>query len=150
MKTKSVPHPKRLRTYTFANRVVSWTVEKLSLVWPLLACQSSTRRLAMEFECFCRLSQSYTYLTCRNCICQHSIIVETIVKQHAFAFIMFDFHIGIPGFVYTGAIFSAVYIRHNFTHQVPGFRQTVVACRRSWHCSVKAVSPAYFISCNGV
>ena len=49
--TESVPHPKWLRTYMLAHRNVSWTVEQsvVSLMWPLLASQSSTRRLAMDF-----------------------------------------------------------------------------------------------------
>ena len=40
-----------------------WNSPVVSLVWPLLASQSSTRRLAMDFKCFCRLSLKYTYLT---------------------------------------------------------------------------------------
>ena len=33
MKTESVPHPTCLRTYKFAHRVLSWTVEQLSCVF---------------------------------------------------------------------------------------------------------------------
>ena len=33
MKTESVPHPKWLRTYMFAHRVVSWTVEQSSCIF---------------------------------------------------------------------------------------------------------------------
>ena len=69
----------------------------------------------IDFESFCGLSPNYTYLTCRKCERQHSLVAETTVKQCAFAFIMFDFRIGIPGFVYVGAIFSAINIRHNVT-----------------------------------
>ena len=43
------------------------------------------------FECFCRLSPNYTYLICRNCVCKHSVIAETTVKQRAFAIILFEF-----------------------------------------------------------
>ena len=69
-----------------------WNSRVVSLVWPLLASQSSTRRLEMDFECFCRLSTNHTYLTCRKCVCQYSVMTETTVKQRAFAFIVFDFH----------------------------------------------------------
>ena len=47
-------------------------------------------------------------------------------------------NIGIPGFVYVGAIFSSV---NYFTTPRAGLRQTVVAWRRSWHCSTWTVSP---------
>ena len=43
------------------------------------------------FECFCRLSAYYTYFTCRNCVCQPSVMAETTVNHSAFAFIVFDF-----------------------------------------------------------
>ena len=33
MKTESVPHPKWLRTYMFAYRVVSWTMEQSSCIF---------------------------------------------------------------------------------------------------------------------
>ena len=56
----------------------------------MLASQSSTRRFRNGFECFCRLSPNYTYLTCQNCVCQYSVIAETTVKHRAFAFIVFD------------------------------------------------------------
>ena len=68
-----------------------WNSRVVSLVWPLLASQSSTRRLAMDFQFFCRLSLIYTYLTCRNFVCQHSVMVETTLKPRAFAFIVSDF-----------------------------------------------------------
>ena len=67
------------------------TVWVVSLVWPLLAFQSSTRWLAMDFEHFCRLSPNYTYLTCPNFVCQHPVMAETTVKQRAFTFILFNF-----------------------------------------------------------
>ena len=63
----------------------------VSLVRLLLASQPSTRRLSMYFICFCRLSPNYTYLTCRNFICYHSVMAETTVKPRVFAFIGFDF-----------------------------------------------------------
>ena len=68
-----------------------WNSQVVSLVWPLLASQSSTRQLAMDFQCFCRLSLNYTYLTCRNFVCQHSVMVQTTLKPRAFAFILSDF-----------------------------------------------------------
>ena len=108
-----------------------WNSRVVSLVWPLLISQSSTRRLAMDFYCFCRLSLNYTYLTCRNFVCQHSVMVETTLKPRAFAFIVSHFStcIGKPG-----AIFSAhVNIRQTSSVVMPGFRQTVFALRRSWH-----------------
>ena len=85
----------------------------VSLVWLLPAAQSSTWRLAMDFYCFCRLSPNYTYLTCRNFVCQHSVMAKTTVKQPAFFFyrVQFPTCIGIPGFIYIGAIFSTVNIR---------------------------------------
>ena len=67
-----------------------WNSRVVSLVWPLLASQSSTR-LAMDFQCFCRLLLKCTYLTCRNFVCQHSVMVETTLKLRAFAFIVSDF-----------------------------------------------------------
>ena len=33
MKMESVPHPKWLRTYMFAHRVVSWTIEQSSCIF---------------------------------------------------------------------------------------------------------------------
>ena len=99
-----------------------WNSRVVSLVWPSLASQSSTRWLTMDFQCFCRLSLNYTYLTCRNFVCQHSVMVETTLKPCAFAYMVsyFPTCIGKPG-----AIFSAhVNIR-------PVFRQTVFALRRS-------------------
>ena len=64
-----------------------WNSRIVSLPWPLLASQSSTRWLRWIFECFCRLSLNYAYLTCRNFVCQHSVMAETSVKRRAFAFI---------------------------------------------------------------
>ena len=43
------------------------------------------------FECFCRLSPKYTYLTCRNFVCQHSVMAETTLKPRAFVFIVSEF-----------------------------------------------------------
>ena len=62
-----------------------WNSRVVSIVWPLLASQSSTRRLAMDISCYCRLSLNYTYLTCRNFVYQHSVMVETTLKPRAFA-----------------------------------------------------------------
>ena len=45
----------------------------------------------MDFQCFCRLSLNYTYLTCRNFVCQLLVMFETTLKLHAFAFIVSDF-----------------------------------------------------------
>ena len=51
MKTESVPHPKWLRNYMFATGSCHgpWNSRVVSLVWPLLASQSSTGQLAMDF-----------------------------------------------------------------------------------------------------
>ena len=74
--------PKWLRTYKFAHRIVLCTVEQSSCIFSLtiagIPVTASTRRLAMCFECFCRLSPNYTYLTCRNLVCQHSVICYRI------------------------------------------------------------------------
>ena len=109
-----------------------WNSRVISLVWPSLASQSSTRRLAMDFQCFCRLSLKYTsYLTCRNFVCQHSVMVETTLKPHAFAFIVFNFS---NMYWETQCYFSAhINIRQTLSVAMPGFRQTVFALRRSWH-----------------
>ena len=68
-----------------------WNSRVVSLVWTLLASQSLTQRLAMDFQCFCGLLLNYTYLTCRNFVCQHLVMVETTLKPPAFAFIVSDF-----------------------------------------------------------
>ena len=82
------------------------------------------------FACFCRLSTNYTYLTCWNFVCQHSVMAETTVNQRAFAFISCSISkIGLSRFVYVGAIFSAV-------NTCRGFHLTVIAWRRSWHCCI--------------
>ena len=90
--TESVLQPKWLRTNMFAHSVVSWTVKQSICIFSVTIAgfESSTRRLAMDFQCFCRLSLNYTYLTCRNVACQHSVMVETALKLHAFAFNVFD------------------------------------------------------------
>ena len=75
----------------FAHSVVSWTVEQSGCIFSVSIAGfqgSSTRRLAMDFECFCSLSLNYTYFTCRNFVCQHSVMVETTLKPRAFAFIV--------------------------------------------------------------
>ena len=107
-----------------------WNNRVVSLVWPLLASQSSTR-----------LSTNHTYLTCWNYVCQHSVMAETTVKQHAFAFIAFHFQsIGLSHFVYVGAVFSAV-----------------TTCTWLWSpggevgtVAFNTVSMALFKSCNGM
>ena len=72
-----------------------WNSRGVSLMWPLLASQSSTRRLAMDYGMF-------LYFTCRRFVCQHLVMAEATVKQRAFAFIVFDFQNGIPGYVHKG------------------------------------------------
>ena len=122
-----------------------WNSGVVSLVWPLLASQSSTRQLAME--CFCRLSPNYTYLTCQNFVCQHWVMAETTVKQHAFAFILFVFqNIGI-----LSALFLVQYKHkaYDVTHHVPGFRQGITGGEVGT-VAFKTVSTASFTSCNGV
>ena len=108
-----------------------WNSRIVCLVWPLLASQTSTRRLAMDFQCFCRLSLNYTYLTCRNFISQHSAMVETTLKPRAIAFILSDFS---NMYWETQRYFSAhANIRQTSSVVMPGFRQTVFALQRSWH-----------------
>ena len=94
MKTESVPHPKWLRTYKLTHRVLSWIVEqsKCTLVWPLLASQSSLGNWQWFFVCLCRLSPNHTYLTYLNLVCQHSVMAKTTVKQRPFAF----YHVWFP------------------------------------------------------
>ena len=45
------------------------------------------------FLCFCKLSPNYIYLTCRNFVCEHSVIAKATVKRCAFAFNVFDLQI---------------------------------------------------------
>ena len=73
--------------------VVSWTVEQASCIFSLTIVGFPVLKLAiaMDFQCYCRLSLNYTYLTCQNFVCQHSVMVETTLKPRAFAFIMSDF-----------------------------------------------------------
>ena len=105
-----------------------WRSRVVSLVWPLLASQSSARQLAMAFQCFCRLSLNYTYLTCRNFVCQHSVMVETTQKTCEFTFILSDFQhvLGKP------ALFLA-HVNIRQTSHVAAFHQTVFALRRGWY-----------------
>ena len=113
MKKESVPHPKWLRTYKCSPTESChgpWKSPVVSLVWPLLAFQSTTQWFAMAFERFCRLSPNYSYLTCQNFVCQLPVMAETTVKQRAFTFICPTFNIGVPGFFYIHDIFSAVNI----------------------------------------
>ena len=111
----------------FAHKVIShglWNSRVVSLVSPLLASQSSTRRLAIDFECFCRLLPNYTCLTRQNFVHQHSVMAETTLKQRAFAFNVFDFqHSGIPGFIYVGAVFNAVNITSDTMCGIPPGRE---------------------------
>ena len=58
---------------------------------------TSTRRLALGFTSCYRFSPCYTYFTCRNFICQHSLsIAETTIKHRLLAFISFDLTLGQP------------------------------------------------------
>ena len=67
-------------------------------------------------------SPNYTYLTCRNFVCQYSVMPETTLKQRTF--IVFEFqHSGIPGFFYVGAIL-AQWTRHIARE---GFCQTALS-----------------------
>ena len=86
METESLPHPKWLRTNMFAHRVVSWRVEQLSCIFSVTIAAYPVPDSATG-DGFCLLSPNYTYFTCRNCVCQHSVMTETTVKQRAFAFI---------------------------------------------------------------
>ena len=105
-----------------------WNSRVVSLVWPLLAFQSSTRRWIFAY--FCRLSTNHTHLTCWNFVCQHSVMAETTVKQRAFAFIASHFQsVGLIHFVYVDTIFSAV-------TTCWGFHLTVITWWRNWHCCI--------------
>ena len=107
-----------------------WNSRVVSLVWPLLASQSSTQRLAMDS---CMLLKAFdksyiphmlkfcmpTFDNGRNnsktaCICLYRVSISKI---------------GLSRFVYVGAIFSAV-------TTCRGFHLTVIAWRRSWHCCI--------------
>ena len=117
-----------------------WNSWVISLVWQLLASQSSTRRLAMDFECFCRRLLSYTYLTYWLFVCQYWVMTETTIKQWAFYCVQLS-TFRIPGLIYLGAIFSTV--NTSILHTT-GFRQPVAALQRSWHCHVKTVPQVPF------
>ena len=81
----------------------------------------------MDLECFCRLSPNHTYLTCRNFLCQYSVIAETTVKQRAFAFIIDRLRVPTLGYpaLFTAALFLAQWT-HRHKPTCAGFRQTVV------------------------
>ena len=81
MKTESVPHPKWLHTYMFAHRVVSWTMEQSSCIFNMTIAGFPVLDSAIGDG----------FSTCRNVVCQHSVMAEITVKQRAFAFIVFDF-----------------------------------------------------------
>ena len=79
----------------------------------------------MNLECFCRLSPNHTYLTCRNFLCQYSVMAETTVKQRAFAFIIDRLRVptlGNPA-LFTPALFLAQWT-HRHKPTCAGFRQT--------------------------
>ena len=91
--TESVPHPNWLPTYMFAHRNLSWTVEQSGCIlsvtiagFPVL----DSGDWQWIFACFCRLSTNHTYLTCRNFVCQHSVMTKTTVKRCACVFIVFE------------------------------------------------------------
>ena len=133
MKTESVPHPKWVRTNMFAHSVVSWAVKQSSCTFnvtiagfPVLDSASDWPWILMLLQAF---AKSYipnmpkccmrTFGNGRNntktaCICLYRV--------------WFPICIGIPG-----AIFNAhVNIRQTSSVVMPGFRQTVLALRRSW------------------
>ena len=140
MKTESVPPPKWLCTNMFAHSVVSWTVE-FELY---LAFQPSTRWLAMDFLCFCRLLLNYTYLTCWNFVCQHLVMVKRRLKPRAFAFIMSDFQHVLGNL----ALFLAqVNIRLMPCRDSTRLCST---CGEVGTRSISTVSPAPLISCHWV
>ena len=78
------------------NRNVSWTVEQSGCIFSVAIaghCWHCSPRLGdwqWIFACFCRLSTNHTYLTCRNFVCQHSVMAETTVKRRVFVFIVFN------------------------------------------------------------
>ena len=108
-----------------------WNSRVVSLVWPLLVSQSSSRRLAMAFlmllSAFAKLYIPHMPKFCmptfgngRNntktaCICLYRVLFPTCIGK-------------------PGAIFSAhVNIRQTSSVVILGFRQTVFVLRRSWH-----------------
>ena len=120
-----------------------WNSRVVSLVWPLLASPSAPRRLATDFwilKCFRQIIHTshadiFVY--------QYSVMVETTVKQRAFAFIVFDFQNCDNRLRKNKA--------YDVTHHVPGYSA------RLWSpggevgtVAFKMVSPAPFKSCSGV
>ena len=108
-----------------------WNSLVVSLVWPLLACQSSTRRLAMDF---CMLLQAFAklYIPHMPKFCMptfgngpNNTKTESICLYRVF----FPTCVGKPG-----TIFSAhVNVRQTSSVVILGFHQTVFVLRRSWH-----------------
>ena len=146
MKTDSVPHPKWLRRHRLAQRPQGLIMYRGTvLVWPLLASSPRLGDWQWIFECFYRLSPNYTYLKSRNFVCQHSVMVETTVKQRVFAPLSCKISkIVIRSIVYVGAIFSAVNTTCGDSTRLltPGGEVGTVA--------FKTVSPASLILCSGV
>ena len=63
--------------------------------------------LTLDFTSFCGFLPYQTHLTCRNFICQHSVIAETTVKQHPLAFILFKFQCWDSPALHWSELFSA-------------------------------------------
>ena len=102
----------------------------VSLVWPLPAAQSSTRRLAMDF--YLITLTSHAVILHANiqwwpnnskiaCICLYRVRFPTCI--------------GIPGFVYVGAIFSAVNIRQCHIPTCQDSARMWFAWQINWQCS---------------
>ena len=72
------------------------TVYFYILVGPSELNEPSTRRLTLDFTGSHRFSPMYTHFTWRNCICQHSVITETTVRQRPLALIWFRLPLGKP------------------------------------------------------
>ena len=78
----TVPHPTWLSTHCLTttcpqtgSRHRLWNCLAVYLGETIGVEPASTQRLALNFTSSCRLSTYCTHLTCRNFICQHSVII---------------------------------------------------------------------------
>ena len=75
-------------------RIEPWNVKHFNCIFSEIIAgfsQPSTRRLILSFASCYWFSPFHTHFTYRKCICQHSAIAKTTVKQRSFALILFDF-----------------------------------------------------------
>ena len=139
--TKSVPHPKWLRTYMFAHRDVSWTVEQSGCIFsvtiagfPILdsAIGNGFLHASVGFRQIIHTSHAeivcmITFRNGRNngktaCICLYPVRIAK----------------------FASTLFLAQTWGKTSQHHVPGFRQTVIVWRRSWHCCIWDCFPGAF------